>query len=1049
MPSQGADRASATRLRAAAIERRAQLDDDSALVLYRAARAADPDYFPAQYEYIGLMRDRFRGADLRREFASDHAAPALHECLMAAVQLAVYVDAPIARLHSLEATHGPSPCTDEFLLVVGHDATGRGARAMRDSPGLRDTWVSVAGALGDLGRWQEADRIFHLGEAAVDDPIAKVSLAMFQIDQHLLGRDTAGAFALSRSLSSALRRDGRPGLLAEYLSVLCSNLQPWPWSTPESRSTACRQFNALVHAHRAWFTEWVMTRWRAKVLIESGELAAAGPILARLVELADSAGSPALRLIAYTERGRALSKTGHLALALRDLRHAAALEPAAEEPYYAAEAYHNLAHTHEGGGHFAEAATAADSFVTIADRMSASAQRVMSRHDAGMIRWEAGWHAAAVQDFDAMVRLIDQRQDNHYYAGEYFERVGNLGRALEYYRAGARKYHQASNLAALARVYEALGLRDSAEAVAREHDANTHVWEILDRPLLPDILARRGRVDEAVSMADGWAHHQVTTGNIQGAAIAHLHLAELLLLDRHPGRALAAARTADSLCGLLRLTVEVIEARTLEGRALFDGGMRSPGLDALRSAVRLANAHPSTGVLLSTNLALGHALETSGRSPEALAAYDRAGSAVERMTTGLDEDVDRTGFKSLHLAPFDGALRILLKAAASAKDAEAALIWSGRRKAAAFALVGEPGTRALRHLPVAALRGRLGTDEALIDFTALDSSVAAIVVRRQSITTIPLSVSLSQLTAWIDALRRPLVATAGGRIDLAHAPFNAAIAESLFRALVAPLAGALRGVNRLAISPDGALWYVPFATLVTAQRPNSGADRGRPSYLLERYEMRLLPSAEFLTSAGDAGILSAGFGVEALTYTVPGGTEELAAIRAAVGANRALIREDTAATEHSALSATAEVLHVAAHGVVNDRDPLASHLRLAPDGRDDGLLHVSEVAAHRLAPRLVVLTACEAVNGKLYAGEGLVGLARAFLMGGARQVVASEWPVDASAAELTGLFYRALVTGKSPSAALRAAQLALLQKPGTAHPLHWAGFVVFDGGARR
>ena len=1017
-------------------------------MLYRAARAADPDYFPAQYEYISLMLLRFRGTDLRREFASDHSAPALHACLIAAVQQSVYVDAPIARLHWLETTYGPSPCTDEFLLQAEADSTGRGARAMRDSPELLNTWQAVAGGLVVASRWQEEDRIFRLGLAALDDPTARVTLAISQITEHTNHKDTTGAIALSRSLASALRRDGRPAPLAEYLSEVCSNNQPWPRSTAASRFTACRQFYALVHAHRGWFTEWTMTRALSKQLIESGQLIAAGPILGRLIALADSAGSAALQVIAYTERGRAFSKTGRLSLALRDLRHAAALGPAGEEPYYTAEAYHNLAHTYEGAGRFAEAAVAADSFVTIADEMPRSTQRMMSRHDAGMIRWKAGWHAAATRDFGAMVRVIDEQQGGHYYAGEYFERVGDLGRAVEYYRIGARKFHESRNLAALARVYDALGLRDSAEAVAREHDAAPESWQILDRPLLPDILAKRGRVGEAIVLADAWARHQSTAGNIQGATIAHLRLAELLLLDHDAKRAFIAAKSADSLGGLLRLTAEEIEAKTLEGRALFDGGTRSSALDALRSAVRLADAHPSTDALLSTNYALGHALEMSGHSAEALAAYDRAGRAVERMTSGLSEDADRTGFKSLHLAPFDGALRIMLRGVASETGAEAALSWSARRKAAALALAGAPVSTSRGRLSVAAVRSRLGAGDALIDFTVLDSLVAAIVVRRGAATMIPLPVSPEQLATWVDALRRPLLATAGGRVDLAHAPYSATVAESLFSVLIAPLKASLAGATRLAIVPDGAIWYVPFPALVTREPANPADVRGAPHYLIDRYEVRLLPSASFL-AGGDGSVLRPNFHVEALTYAVPGGAAELAAIQNAIGATRVVRRENADATEHAALSATAEVLHVAAHGMVDDRDPLASHLQLAADAGDDGLLYSSEIATHRLTPSVVVLTACEAVSGRLYAGEGLVGLARAFLVSGASQVIASQWPVDSSAAELTGVFYRELAAGNPPPEALRTAQLALLSRPGTAHPIHWAGFVVFEGRVRR
>jgi CHAT domain-containing protein len=300
---------------------------------------------------------------------------------------------------------------------------------------------------------------------------------------------------------------------------------------------------------------------------------------------------------------------------------------------------------------------------------------------------------------------------------------------------------------------------------------------------------------------------------------------------------------------------------------------------------------------------------------------------------------------------------------------------------------------------------------------------------------IALRVSAAKLAEWTEELRRPLVATPGGQIDLAHATFDVAVADSLYRSLILPLTSELNGVRRLAISPDGVLWYVPFAALIT-----SSETQPKPSHLIERYELRLLPSAQFLDVAGERA-LPTGFRVAALTYSVPGGEQELVAIRDALGAARVTSREGARATEAAALEAKAGVLHVAAHGIVDDRDPAASHLLLSPAGTDDGLLHISEIANRRLAARVVVLTACEAASGKLYAGEGLVGLARAFLLSGAHQVVASSWPVDASAVELMGAFYRELARGRSTAGALRSAQMQLLSEG--RHPVQWAGFVVF------
>jgi CHAT domain-containing protein len=101
--------------------------------------------------------------------------------------------------------------------------------------------------------------------------------------------------------------------------------------------------------------------------------------------------------------------------------------------------------------------------------------------------------------------------------------------------------------------------------------------------------------------------------------------------------------------------------------------------------------------------------------------------------------------------------------------------------------------------------------------------------------------------------------------------------------------------------------------------------------------------------------------------------------------------------------------------------------------REDGILTAEEVQALDLRGcELVVLSACETGLGQAEAGQGVLGLQRAFQAAGARAVVASLWKVDDAA---TGLlvkqFYTNLWTKKLPRLeALRQAQLAVLNNPG-------------------
>lgn len=141
-------------------------------------------------------------------------------------------------------------------------------------------------------------------------------------------------------------------------------------------------------------------------------------------------------------------------------------------------------------------------------------------------------------------------------------------------------------------------------------------------------------------------------------------------------------------------------------------------------------------------------------------------------------------------------------------------------------------------------------------------------------------------------------------------------------------------------------------------------------------------------------------------------------------------------------------LHFATHGLLNSQHPELSGIVLSlvdENGQaQDGFLRLSDLYNLKLNADLVVLSACQTALGKDVRGEGLVGLTRGFMFAGAARVVASLWNVnDAATAELMQHFYRAMLVAKlPPTAALRAAQLALARDPRWAAPYYWSGFVL-------
>jgi hypothetical protein len=115
---------------------------------------------------------------------------------------------------------------------------------------------------------------------------------------------------------------------------------------------------------------------------------------------------------------------------------------------------------------------------------------------------------------------------------------------------------------------------------------------------------------------------------------------------------------------------------------------------------------------------------------------------------------------------------------------------------------------------------------------------------------------------------------------------------------------------------------------------------------------------------------------------------------------------------------------------------------------EDGILTAEEIAGLDLsAAQWAVLSACDTGRGDWQAGEGVLGLRRAFQVAGARTVILSLWPVlDTVASDWMAALYRGrFVDGISTAGAVRAASRTMLaerRKAGqSTHPLYWSGFI--------
>jgi tetratricopeptide (TPR) repeat protein len=243
---------------------------------------------------------------------------------------------------------------------------------------------------------------------------------------------------------------------------------------------------------------------------------------------------------------------------------------------------------------------------------------------------------------------------------------------------------------------------------------------------------------------------------------------------------------------------------------------------------------------------------------------------------------------------------------------------------------------------------------------------------------------IDEVGAWVSRLRADLDMSATpvlppGLGEVVHASAVLAL-RRLDDLLLRPLG---LGTRPLVVSCSGDLVFLPWTLLPSRRRRATVVTPSAASWVVGR-------SRSHGREAGVSAV--AGPGLRAAVG-------EAAAVAATWGTTALTGPRATAAALASAL-AESDLVHVAAHGVHRQDNPLFSCVRLV-----DGPLYAYEVDA---AAGCVVLSACEAGLATFRAGEESLGLSQALLQAGSRSVVAGVARVndDASARLMTGLHER-------------------------------------------
>lgn len=500
---------------------------------------------------------------------------------------------------------------------------------------------------------------------------------------------------------------------------------------------------------------------------------------------------------------------------------------------------------------------------------------------------------------------------------------------------------------------------------------------------------------------------------------------------------------------------------------LFSAFQLSRALDREHSnnqaAVRLAEGTPALAALLRQQGDVAQALTDT-----------RVRLAIEQAKP--DDAADRL--------PAD-ALAVLAARLADGQRQQAAVEADLAARFPQYLALTRPQPQALDEV-----RARLSGDEAVAQFLIGRDRSYVLLARRGGLQMVPVALGEAALADMVRRLRRGLEIEGGAVGD-----FDLATAHDLYRQLLAP--ADLAGIARLTVIPAGPLSALPFGLLVTAppqpgryadaawlvrrmaisQAPSLASHMALRATQVVRHAPRMMlavanPALSGRQSAGAvlarafAGCRGAGPVDPALLrglVALPDTAAEARDAALAIGAGDATMLTGEAASEpglRAAAPGDYRILYFATHGLIPgelqcQNEPglvLTPPATAAATTATDGLLSSSEIVGMDLRADLVVLSACNtATPGAGRTGSGaLSGLAEAFFRAGARTVLASHWqvPSAATSALMKGVFTVLGSDHRRPvDEALRAAQLASLAQPRTAHPFFWGAFVVIGDGA--
>lgn len=305
-----------------------------------------------------------------------------------------------------------------------------------------------------------------------------------------------------------------------------------------------------------------------------------------------------------------------------------------------------------------------------------------------------------------------------------------------------------------------------------------------------------------------------------------------------------------------------------------------------------------------------------------------------------------------------------------------------------------------------------------------------------------------KLIVWViakDTLQVKTLPASADQMRLAVARFRQQIEAEDKAALVTAKNLHTTLIDPLNLAPQQDIIFVPHKSLhlLPFQALHDGGQ-----WLIENHAISTVLSASLLipgTAQGAEKSLAA-LGNPDLgraEWALPGAEREVKAIQAFYAKSSIYLNKDASKARLIEIAPKASIVHVAAHGVVDEIDPMFSVLKLATLGAVGSDMEARELAMLDLSKvRLVSLSACNTGVGKVAQGDEFMGFKRALFSAGAASALISLWPVDDDSTQILMTDFHGRWKDQSLTRAMQVAQIKVLSDPKFAHPFFWAAFTL-------